>query len=301
MKKIITILIFCLAVFCGSLCAEVLTVATYNVENFCLEDRMIDGVFHQKYPKPESEIAALVQVIKAMNPNVLAMQEMGGPDFLAELQGRLKLVGLDYPYSTIMPGGDPERHEALLSREKFQAFHFQNLLFKYEGEERPVLRGLLEARFTTPEGKRWDLFVVHLRSKISKNGNDPESDDYRVGEAGAVREQILKLEPEGSPYLLVGDFNDGPKSSALKRFLTKGDAQLLEMTHPLDEHGEEWTERWEGHGELSEIDYILGSPPMMMSVVPDSVHIYDGPGVMNASDHRPIFVKIDTLKIGGKR
>jgi endonuclease/exonuclease/phosphatase family metal-dependent hydrolase len=280
----------------SSLPAKVITVAAYNVENFCLEDRMVDGVFKQKYPKPEKEKAALIQVIKAIKPDVLAIEEMGGQEFLDELQYRLKLAGLVYPHSVVMPGGDPQRHLAILSREEFQPVQYQDLYFLHEGKRVPVLRGLLEAKFQTPEGE-WDLFVVHLKSRLSHDMEDLQSADYRQGEAARIRDQIIRAEQDSHPFLVVGDFNDDPKSSALRRFVEKGDLRLTEMLHPVDSRGEEWTEHWAGHGSFGQIDYILASPNMEPHVIPASEGIYDGPGSTIASDHRPVYVRIDTAQI----
>ena len=41
--------------------AQALTVATYNVENYTIANRMVEGVYRQAYPKPEKERAALVR------------------------------------------------------------------------------------------------------------------------------------------------------------------------------------------------------------------------------------------------
>ncbi len=78
-----------------ALAARAFTVATYNVENYTLADRMADGVHRESYPKPESEKVALRRVVRAMNADLLALQEMGGPAFLAELQRDLRHDGLD--------------------------------------------------------------------------------------------------------------------------------------------------------------------------------------------------------------
>jgi endonuclease/exonuclease/phosphatase family metal-dependent hydrolase len=305
MKSKISFLIF---LVCVSLHAEIITVAAYNVDNFCLEDRMIDGVFRQKYPKPEAEKAALVAVIKAANADVLAIEEMGTQEFLDELLGRLKAAGVDYPYHTLMLGGDPYRHLAILSKKKFETRHFGDLTFNYEGRRAEVLRGLMEVSFTTPEGKTWQMFSVHLKSRISKDVMDEESEGYRIGEATAIREQILEIENNigVSPqtpgnFIVVGDFNDEPRSAALKRFLVKGKRTLTIMTNPVDSRGEEWTHHWALHGSFSRIDYILTSPAMAPAIVPGSPKIIDIPESTIGSDHRPVVAQIDTEKIGGGR
>ena len=64
-----------------------LTVATYNVENYLLADRLVEGVYREAYPKPETEKAGLRQVIKAINADILTVQEMGRSFFSTNCSG----------------------------------------------------------------------------------------------------------------------------------------------------------------------------------------------------------------------
>ena len=54
----------------SGLYAELVTVAAYNVENYLVTNRMVEGVYREDYPKPEREKAAVTAVIKAANPDV---------------------------------------------------------------------------------------------------------------------------------------------------------------------------------------------------------------------------------------
>jgi endonuclease/exonuclease/phosphatase family metal-dependent hydrolase len=287
--------IFCTTfVFCAR--AEVLTLAAYNVENYNTEDRMIDGVYYKDYPKPEVEKAALVKVLTQLNPDILAIEEMGGEEFFAEFRARLKEAGLVYPYATLMQTGDPKRRLALVSRVPFEDSRYASIVFNYRGEKKEVLRGLLEARFKTSSGKTWRVFVVHLKSRKDSD-EDPESAEFRVKEAQAVRDQIEKimLRDDAQNYFVIGDFNDSPRSSTLKRFLKKGKRTLTEMLPLLDSRDEEWTHHWASNGSFSRIDYILVSPSMRPAVFDGFV--FDGEGSRVASDHRPVVVRVDTEKI----
>ena len=66
--------------------ADTVTLASYNLANYNLTDRQIEGAFLASYPKPEKEKSALRQVIHAMDADILALQEVGGEMFLRELQ-----------------------------------------------------------------------------------------------------------------------------------------------------------------------------------------------------------------------
>jgi len=150
-------------------------VATYNVENYGLANRRTADGYAPDYPKPESEKAALRRVIIALGPDVLALQEMGGPTYLRELQEDLRADGADYPAATELAAEDPARQVALLSKYPFRQVHgHRDLAFAYRGGTERVKRGLLEAVVATPQGD-FTVFVVHLKSHLTERPDDPEA------------------------------------------------------------------------------------------------------------------------------
>lgn len=276
--------------------AQTVKIMSYNVRNYNLEDRMVGGTYRMNYPKPEAEKAALVKVIIEEKPDILVATEMGPNEFQAELRDRLTKAGIDYPYLTLAKGVDPMRHIALFSRHPFVRSSSWPISFSYRGGREPVLRGLLEAQFNI-QGKTFHLYGVHLKSRRAERDDDPLANDYRVGEANALREIILKKTPPETPYLIVGDFNDSPRSSALKRFLQKGARTLTEKLEARDSQGDTWTHCWSIEDSYSRIDYMLASPALMPAVVAGSARIVDSPMVKIASDHRPLVVTLDLSKL----
>src|ERR1700712_5788683 len=113
------IVVFLCAVACTAV-TQALTIAAYNVENYLVADRMVEGVYHQAYPKPEMEKAALRQVIAGIAPDILAVEEMGTQPFLDEFQHDLKQAGQDFPFTALLEGSDPDRHVAVLSKVPFK-------------------------------------------------------------------------------------------------------------------------------------------------------------------------------------
>ncbi|MEO0794895.1 MAG: endonuclease/exonuclease/phosphatase family protein [Verrucomicrobiota bacterium] len=271
---------------------ESLRVATYNLNNYLDVDRWVDGRYRKDYPKPESEKTALREVIRGANPDVLALQELGGPLHLEELRQDLKREGLDYPYSEIVAGKDDTRFVGLLSKVPFDATAHTNLSFKYFNERGYVRRGMLEARFG--EGTNaWTLFVVHLKSRWTQRDDDPEAAKFRVGEAQAARNLIKKKYPPSIAhrYLVVGDLNDTKNSSTVKRFLKSGDSKLTELTETPDSRGERWTFHYRSEDVYERVDYILASPALLPDVMGGAT--YDAqPAIGVASDHRLLYVDL---------
>ena len=144
----------CLA-FAGVAAGQTLTVATYNVENYGLANRMTESGFRRDYPKPEPEKRALRSVIRGIGADVLVLQEIGGRSFLEELQRDLRGDGMDYPHAELGEGSDAERHVAVLSRVPLKAVRSHvRLEFSYLGGRETVKRGVLEAVFGIACGLR---------------------------------------------------------------------------------------------------------------------------------------------------
>lgn len=290
------VFVFALVLGCaGSLGAESIRVATINVANYLVTDRMVEGVYRREYPKPESQKAALRGLLRAVDADVVALQEVGTENFLRELQRDLEREGLRYPHRAWMKGSDRERHLAVLSRLPFQkVIPHDRILFDYLGESTPVKRGLLEIVFED-KGKTWRLFNLHLKSRYMNRADDPRSEQRRVGEARAVRDLVrerLAAEP-GALVLLAGDFNDSPASRALERFLEIDDEPFLAAVPAADSRGETWTYFYQRHDVYSRVDYFLASPTMMNAIRSRRAWIVDVPEFAAASDHRLLWLELN--------
>src|SRR5437660_12780805 len=90
--------------------AGTFSVATYNLENY------LDEPAGNRHAKPEAAKAKIRESIRALKPDVLAVEEMGGTNALLELRASLKTEGLDYPYWEHVNGFDTNIHVAVLSR-----------------------------------------------------------------------------------------------------------------------------------------------------------------------------------------
>ena len=277
-----------------------LTVAAYNVENYLVTDRMVEGVFRQAYPKPETEKAALRQVIAGISPDILAVEEMGPQPFLDEFQRDLKQAGQDFPFTVLLEGPDPDRHVAVLSKVPFKEVRpHARLETTYFGQKQTVKRGALEVIFATEAGD-FSLFVIHLKSRHTERTADPESAIQRALEAEAVRDLVLSRYPDPvkGRFMICGDWNDTRGSRSIRAMQKRGDLALGEILRAADSHGEVWTHFWRREDTYSRIDYLLVSPALKPYVVGGCGRIYDGAGVPDASDHRPVFMKLNVTAKG---
>lgn len=277
--------------------AETIRVATFNVHNYLTMDRWANQRWREDYPKPAEETEALREIIRRIQPDVLALQEMGGPEYLQELQEDLAAEGLRYDYAELMIGPDDERHLALLSRvPPRQVISHGDIRFRYFGEHIPVVRGLQEIVFESG-GLTWSLYNVHLKSRYTSNSRDPQSQKRRLGEAQALRDLIREKYPPGEPasrYLVVGDFNAAKDSPTLRRFLTVNGEALTVMLPCYDSRGEAWTFHYRKRDLYERVDFILASPPLLPFVRGGKGTVVDlFPESTIASDHRMLYLDLD--------
>lgn len=274
--------------------AERMVVATYNLQNYTLTDRRVPDGFRPDYPKPEAEKAALRATIRSLDADVLVFQEIGGTPFLAELRRDLASEGINYPHGEAMLAADETRGLAVLSRVPLGAITaHRDLRAHRRGAEsdEPVRRGLLQVEVPR-EGGAVTLFVVHLKSRLGVDKDDPQAEDQRVAEAQAVRDRVLKIfpEPASARFLVLGDFNDLPGSRALQAVEARGKTKIAVPLEAADSRGHRWTHAYPRLGLYSRFDHVLASAGLAKTI--GRAWIADGPEVERASDHRPMAVEL---------
>lgn len=274
--------------------AETLTIATYNIENYGPANRMTDAGFRKDYPKPEREKHALRKVIRALAADVLVLQEMGGPAYLDELRRDLRSEGLDYPHAVLAAANDADRHVAILSnRPLLRTTTHVDLEFNYFGVKERVKRGLLEAAVNTAAGEV-TIFAVHLKSRFTERTDDPASALRRGSEAKAIRDRVLQklADPATAKFVILGDCNDGKTSRTLAYLQKRGATEIARLLPAEDSRGELWTHAFRREQTYSRVDHIMVSPGLWSSVAGGAAKIFDGEGVQEASDHRPVFAAL---------
>ncbi|CAI8358609.1 MAG: Uncharacterised protein [Opitutia bacterium UBA7350] len=278
--------------------AETLRVATYNLYNYLSMDRSVDGKWRKDYPKPESEKSAVRRAIVEVRPDVLAIQEIGDLKYLNELRNDLRRDGLDYIHITHLQNPESDRCLAILSRLPFyQTKQHQDLDFKYFEGRHSVRRGMLEVEIRPIPGLRIQIFNLHLKSRWTVRDDDPEAALQRTREAEACRNRIIdRTINESRPhYLILGDFNDNPDSSPLRRFKKRGNLIIAERLIAADSRGEFWTHFYRRQSSYSTVDGILVSPPMMPAVKVG--RIADTLSPPQGSDHRLVYADFDFSKL----
>ncbi len=263
-----------------------LRIATYNVLN--LFDGQ-DDPYHadEMTPtKPREELAHLAQSIRALDADVVALQEVENRGYLERFV-QVFLPEMGYQYIVHFDGNDLRGIDVcLLSRVSIGPVRsHRHLRFTGpDGVERSFSRDLLAVTILPPGGKSFEMWVVHLKSNA---GGRENAEPIRLGEAGQIRvllDQVLSVDPRAR-ILLTGDLNDIWSSKTLNTLVGEGDTALWSVASELGEKQPDTYNKGKFH---SMIDYILCTPAMAEAYVKGSCRIVPGSPESTGSDHNPV-------------
>lgn len=261
-------------------------------------DRLVDGGFRQNYPKPEAEKSVVRTSILTVAPDLIVLQEIGTQEELEELRDDLADEGLDYAHRYLLEAHDETRRIGALWKGSLTVVPVPHvdLAFNLFDEKQSVRRGMLELKVEAAGGRSFSVFALHLKSKYTSDDRDPQSTLRRVKEANEARERILELfpDPAKSPFFVFGDLNDHRNSSAVRRFLVRGDLQISRILDASDANGLIWTHYYMKGGEYSLIDYMLASPGVDEVFLTES-HIASQGDYYAGSDHRLVWTDLIPL------
>lgn len=245
---------------------------------------------HTLKMKPLAEREKVADVIATVRPEVVGLVEIGGPAALDDLAERLAARGLRYPHRKALIRWTEDRALAVLSMHPIVADHSVAECKLLGNGSRRMLRGILDVSVQPAGDERvFRIIGAHLKSQVS---NDPaEAEAQRTREARTLAAHIvgvLRRNPQAA-LLVYGDWNDGPKSTALT-MLTRGCGGALKRLSPQDEHGESWTIYYRDGQEYNTFDQIYVSPALSKSMGRKSLQgIISQPSGTQPSDHRAVW------------
>ena len=267
-------------------------VATYNVENY------LDDTASRCCVKSAASKAKVRECIRALRPDVLALQEMGSVAALLELRAALQAEGLDFPHWEHVTGSDANVHVAILSRFPFSARRpHTDDSFELGGQRFRVRRGFAEVDVQVNPGCQFTLLAAHLKSKNAVPDGDAAA--LRLEEAKLLRAKIdARLAINADAKLIVlGDFNDMEDSATLQTIRGTGAGELFDPRPTDAGSGADarlitqeaaWTTFSEERNRYERIDYLLINQSLRADWLAVESHVLAMPDWRIASDHRPV-------------
>jgi len=279
--------------------ASTFTVATYNLENY------VDVTAGGRVAKPAEAKAKIRESIRAMRPDVLAVQETGSTNTLLELRASLRAEGIDFPHWEYVQGSDTNIAVGLLSRYPIAARRpHPRESFLLRGRRHRVSRGFLEVDIQVHSRYSFTLLNAHLKSRRTIPNADQA--ELRAQEAILLRSKVdavLQARPRAN-LIVLGDFNDTKDSEPLKTLLGKRPRALLD-TRPAERNGDDaaspdprwdprhvtWTHFYGTADSYDRVDYILISAGMAREWDRTGSYVLALPNWGVASDHRPLIAR----------
>ncbi len=273
-------------------------VASYNIRNYLTMDRWLDGERVSDKPKPADEIAALIQVIKDIDADILQISEIGTREDLEDLSERLVKAGLNYSEMELLVAADEYRRLALFSRLPIVERNSQaRLPYQIRGQQMFMQRGILDVTVEVNPNYHLRVIGVHLKSKRPV----PEGQALmRRNEARLLRQHIdTIIEQDPAVNLLVtGDFNDTRNEPPIEEVMgsRSSDGYMADiwLDDPL---GDRWTQYWRTADIYSRFDYVFVNRALFKEIDKESSYVYRSDYWWDASDHRPVVVIVNPVNL----
>lgn len=278
--------------------ASSLRIASYNIENAF-------DVFDDPYTRDEGtdvklrwEVEMISGVLKKIDADIVGFQEIENEAVLQAMVDEY-LPGMGYESVTVPLTNDGRGIKlGLISKLpviSVTSYRWQTLQHPDADRTWRFARDLFHARVLTEGGQVVNVFVVHLKSKGSRDG-DPQSVMWRTSEAMRIRQIIGKLIADNPDELVVlmGDFNSKPGEPGTSAILAPGpDGQPVLSDCHVDIAMEDRTTYPSERYPNSVIDFIFTSPAMSARLVPGSASIFGDPEMTKGSDHLPVVAEFD--------
>ncbi|MDG2380389.1 MAG: endonuclease/exonuclease/phosphatase family protein [Pirellulaceae bacterium] len=264
-----------------------LTVGSFNLLNL-FDDR--DDPYRSDEStaaKPRAQLAKAAARIRAMNADVLALQEVESRGYLQRFVD-VFLAKSGYRHVVLLEGNDARGIDvALLSRVPIGrvSSHRHKTFVDARGKPRRLSRDLLQVEILPRNGAPFEVWVVHLKSN---SGGREAAEPIRLSEVTQIRkiyDDAVANHPTAR-ILLCGDFNDTLESATISRMLASPQNSLQSL---LDGQSDRVT--YNRRPYQSMIDFIFASPAMAKSFVTGSYQILDGTVESGGSDHNPVYAR----------
>lgn len=265
--------------------------ATYNVLNLFDDE---DDPYHADEttrPKPRDELERLAASIRALDADVIALQEVESRGYLERFL-TVFLPEMNYKHVVHYEGNDLRGIDvSLVSRLPIGPVrsHRHMSFTGPDGIERQFNRDLLAVTVQPPGDASLEVWVVHLKSN---SGGREAAEPIRLAEAEAIRRLLddrLAADPEAW-IAVVGDYNDVWGSPTLTTIVGQGPLSLWSPASSLEGPAPDTYNRGEHQ---SMIDFILCSPALAKRYVPGTLRVPPGSQETTGSDHNPVAATFD--------
>jgi endonuclease/exonuclease/phosphatase family metal-dependent hydrolase len=261
------------------------------------------------YKKKPAATKKLAERIKALDVDVLAVQEVESIEALDEFAETQGLRRAGYRHLVLVEGNDDRLIDVgVVSRLPIGAVtSWRYRTYRNQPRQKPIFsRDLLQVDVLDEKRKRvlLTLYVNHLKSRLAKDAKERRDGNLRRKRQAETIAAIIGERPPPGPYLILGDMNDTPTTSRLKALRDLGivdglsDPDETGGPYPADDPDQPetraWTHRYraEGRTDYELFDQVWLSPDLAPKQTGAWIQRRTSRGG-DASDHDPAAVRLD--------
>jgi endonuclease/exonuclease/phosphatase family metal-dependent hydrolase len=169
--------------------------------------------------KPEAQ-KTLAERIKAIDVDVLAVQEVESIEALQEFVDTQALDKAGYKHLVLVEGNDERLIDlGLISRQPIGAvISWRHRTYQNKRTKPIFSRDLLQVEILSDDRKETlvTLYVNHLKSKLARSARETAAGNLRRKRQAETIATIISERPPPGPYMVLGDMNDSPTTSRLE-------------------------------------------------------------------------------------
>ena len=244
--------------------------------------------------KSEESRNAVADLIVSAQPEIVGLVEMGGPKALKDLMERLRKRGLDYPHAKVLTRNGEDRALAVLSMHPIVQDNSRANCNLTGRKRQKMLRGILDVTVKVENKRYFRIVGAHLKSRVAKDAEAANS--LRSAEAKTLAfylQQEMRKQPK-MPFVVYGDWNDGPADASLK-ILKNGISKdsALTQVKARDSRGQAWTIYYAPTEQYNTFDQIyVNAVARSRRGRKCESGVVDAPAAEQASDHRAVWCEL---------
>ncbi len=273
---------------------DTVRIATWNVENLVdgLDDPYVSAAWEDSGGRDrEAKLQRIVEVLRALNADVVVMQEFEHSRFLRTLAAE-RFPELGYRYFAGTESSNWYQNVVVMSRLPLGTIrNYANVYTPVPGIRdsagRPEVQSLINNRMWILELFAREQSTIHLAGLHLKAGRTPRDTAMRSGQVRFLQGELRDVSGSGMGIVVAGDLNATPGSRELDELIA-GAGVGVPLVDPLAGSG---ILTHPAQNPTRQLDHILVDRRLAGRLIPNGVRVVrplSAELMAVASDHLPV-------------
>ncbi len=273
---------------------DTVRIATWNVENMVdgFDDPYVDASFENNGGRDrEAKLERVVEVLRALNADVVVLQEFEHSRFLRTLANE-RFPELGYRFFAGTESSNWYQNVVVMSRLPLGVVrNYANVYTPVPGIRdsagRPEVQSLINNRMWVLELFAREQSTMHLAGLHLKAGRTPRDTAMRSGQVRFLQGELGEMARYSMGVMVAGDLNATPGSRELDELIA-GAGVGIPLIDPLAGRG---ILTHPAENPSRQLDHILVDRRLAARLIPDGVRVarpFSAEAMAVAADHLPV-------------